>query len=358
MNKLEELSLWDREEELKASQAQCLREQKLEQIQDRQRNHDLCFNLMRQRHESEMESAVLLDPKANSINDENINSTITRTMNLASPDAILAYDLPTPPYSLKRHVQKEQEKIPIYKTPIGRYRQFETNMNNKLDKINEKLQPDWQIMRAYNPYYTSIPSTVVPLFSETYAALLTVPDTYSSNRFNQYHYGIPSYLEQSSPHASSPDYETRVRSYSTRDVRVPLKEENNDDSDDDYHNRSPRRSTSLISSTGSSLYDCSKTREHSLIHSRQPISTSIHQRSLNDDLNALTYYSYETSKRNLQNIPDNILTKTRSSSSSIPTNKRLELIDPTDDDMEENFYFNKPPRMIYQPAMISLSSIS
>jgi hypothetical protein len=215
-------------------------------------------------------------------------------------------------------------------------------------------------MRAYNPYYTSIPSTVVPLFSETYATLLTVPDTYSSNRYNQYHYGIGSYLQQSPPHASSPDYETRVRSYSTRDVRVPLKEENSDDSDDDYRNHSPGRSTSLISSTASSLYDCSKTREHSLIHSRQPISTSIHQRSLNDDLNALTYYSYEPGKKNLQNNPESsngILTKSRSSS-SIPTNKRLELIDPTDDDMEENFYFNKPPRMIYQPAMISLSSIS
>ncbi|CAF4796154.1 unnamed protein product, partial [Rotaria magnacalcarata] len=59
MNKLEELSLWDREEELKVIQAQFLREQKLEQIQDRQRNHDLCLQLMRQRHESEIESAVL-----------------------------------------------------------------------------------------------------------------------------------------------------------------------------------------------------------------------------------------------------------------------------------------------------------
>ncbi|CAF4700871.1 unnamed protein product, partial [Rotaria magnacalcarata] len=58
MNRLEELSLWDREEELKASQAQALREQKWEQILDRQRNHDLCLSLMRQRHESEMESAI------------------------------------------------------------------------------------------------------------------------------------------------------------------------------------------------------------------------------------------------------------------------------------------------------------
>ena len=98
MNKLEELSLWDREEELKASQAQFLREQKLEQIQDRQRNHDLCLNLMRQRHESEMESAVLLDRGANGINDENTSATIARAMNLASPANVLAYDLPTPPY--------------------------------------------------------------------------------------------------------------------------------------------------------------------------------------------------------------------------------------------------------------------
>jgi hypothetical protein len=375
MNKLEELSLWDREEELKVTQAQFLREQKLEQIQDRQRNNDLCLNLMRQRHESEMESAVLLDRAASSINDENTSATIARAINLTSPaNNSFAYNLPTPSYILKRRVQQDQDKIPNFKTPIGRYRQFETNMNNKLDKINQKLQPDWEIMHAYSPYRTSIPPTVVPLFSETYAALLSVPDTYSSNRYNQYHYGIASYLHQSPQHASSPDYETRLRSHSNRDVRVPLKEQVNDninnydhDGDDDDYNHlrlssSPsRRPTNLGSSSALSYNDYSPltntSREYSFIHSRQPISNSIHQRSLNDDLNAITQFSVEPNKNILRNITESsngILTKARSS--SVPTNKRVTFIDQDDND-EENYNYNKSSKMIYQPELISLSSI-
>jgi hypothetical protein len=372
MNKLEELSLWDREEELKVAQAQFLREQKLEQIQDRQRNHDLCLNLMRQRHESEMESAVLLDRAVSCINDENTSATIAQAMNSASPMNILAYDLPTPPYSLKRRVQQEQEKIPIYKTPIGRYRQFERNMNNKLEKINEKLQPDWKIMRAY---HTSIPPTFVPLFSETYTKLLSIPETYSSNRYNQYHYGKGSCLHQSSPHASSPDYETRLRSHSNRDVRVPFKDEatddhtsyhdnDNDDDDDCNHSRlgsrSSKRQTNLTSNTTLSLYDHSpsinSTREYSFIRSPQPISNSIHQRSLNDDLNAITQYPVETGRTILRNITNssNVMS-TKNRSSSVPSNKRVMFIEHNDDD-EENFNYNKSSRMLYQPESLSLSS--
>jgi hypothetical protein len=433
MNKLEELSLWDREEELKAAQAQSLRDQKWEQIQDRQRNHDLCLNLMRQRHESEMESAVLLDRGANGINDENTSASIARAMNLASPANVLAYDLPTPPQTLKRRVRQDQEKSSELKTPIGRYRQFETNMSNKLEKINQKLQPDHEIMRAYSPYRTSIPPTAVPLFSETYATLLSVPDTYSSNKYNRYHYGVAPYLHQSQ-HAPSPDYETRPKSYSNRDVRVPLKEQSNDYNyydddntdeyyrsnpidddhytkyrsnsndyytkyrsnlidddqqqqrkyhsnpidedyqskyrsnsinDDDYYSKyrskpveddyytkyrsslssrldysPPRRTTSLASPTASSLYDCSTVvntpREYSLIHSSQPVSNSIHLRSLNDDLNAITRLSSETSKKILQNIadlPNDLSTKSRLSS-SISTTKRVSFNDQDNDDDE------------------------
>jgi hypothetical protein len=484
MNKLEELSLWDREEELKAAQAQSLREQKWEQIQDRQRNHDLCLNLMRQRHESEMESAVILDRAATGINDENTSATIARAMNLSSPANILAYDLPTPPHALKRRVKQEEEKSTEFKTPIGRYRQFETKMNNKLEKINEKLQPDHEIMRAYSPYHTSIPPTAVPLFSETYAALLSVPDTYSSNKYNQYHYGVASYLHQPQ-HASSPDYETRLRSYSNRDVRVPLKEQINDytyydDDNTDQYNRSnlldddrytkyrsnpiendyytkyrsnpidddfrskyrsnpidedyyskprsnpidedfrskyrsspidedyylksrsnplidedyypksrsnpivdddyytkyrstltsnldyspPRRTTSLASPTASSLYDyttvANTPREYSFIHSRQPTSTSIHLRSLNDDLNAITRFSTETSKKILQNVgdsPNDLLTKNRS---SLSATKHVSFNNQNIDD--ENINYNNSSRhysskTIHQPPeILSLSS--
>jgi hypothetical protein len=469
MNKLEELSLWDREEELKASQAQALREQKWEQIQDRQRNNDLCLNLMRQRHESEMESAVTLDRGANSVNDENTSATIARAMNLASPANVLAYDLPTPPQTLKRRVRLEQEKSTEFKTPIGRYRQFETNMDNKLEKINQKLQPDREIMRAYSPYRASIPPTVVPLFSETYSSLLSIPDSYSSNKYNQYHYGAAPHLHQISQHASSPDYEARLRSYSNRDVRVPLKEQANDygyydddntddynrssyvdndhytkyrsnpidndyyskyrsiSADEDYHpkyrsnpidedyhskhrsnpidedyhpkHRSnpidddyyssskyrsnpiavddnyytkyrstiasnldyspPRRTTSLASPTASALYDYSTVantpRDYSFIHSRPPTSNSIHVRSLNDDLNAITRYSTDTSKRILQNIGESsndLSTKNRSSSS-----KHVSFRDRNLDDENYNSSRNYSSKTNYQPIeILSLSS--
>lgn len=471
MNKLEELSLWDREEELKAAQAQSLREQKWEQIQDRQRNHDLCLNLMRQRHESEMESAVTLDRGATAANDENTTATIARAMNLASPADVLAYDLPTPPHSLKRRVRQDQEKATEFKTPIGRFRQFESNMDNKLEKINQKLQPDREIMRAYSPYRTSVPPTAVPLFSETYAALLTIPDTNSTSRYNQYHYGVAPHSFHSPQHASSPDYEARLRSYSNRDVRVPLKEQANDYNyyendknddynrsnyldtdhyskyrsnpiendyyskyrsvsvdddhypkhrsnlldddyhlkhrsnpvDDDYYNKyrsnpvdddhyskyrsnpvdddhynkyrsavtsrldysPPRRTTSMASPTASALYDfttvANTPRDYSFIHSRQPTSTSIHTRSLNDDLNAITRYSTETSKKILQNIGDfsnDVPTKNRSISSS----KHVSFHNHANEDDDDRPSYgsssrNYSSKSTYQPVeILSLSS--
>ncbi|CAF1238935.1 unnamed protein product [Adineta steineri] len=118
MNKLEELSLWDREEQLKVSQAQFLREQKFEQIQDRQRYNDLCLRLMRQRHESEMESAVLLDQIANHINNEHINTTIAQTMKLTSKSNVLNNDLSISSYNLKQRLHQDQEKLSNLKTPM------------------------------------------------------------------------------------------------------------------------------------------------------------------------------------------------------------------------------------------------
>ena len=355
MNKLEELSLWDREEELKESQAQFLREQKLEQIQDRQRNQDLCLNLMRQRHESEMESAVLLDRAITGINEETTNAVIAQTMNLASPANVLAYDLPTPPHSLKRRGRQEQEKIPIYKTPIGRYRQFERNMSNKMEKINDKLKPDWRSTRGYSSYRPAIPPTVVPLFSETYTALLSLPD-----RHHHSHHSTVT-------HAASPDYETRIRSHSNRDVRVPFKDDitddNNDDDVDYSHSRlgssSLKRPSNLTSNASLSLYDYSpstnSTREYSFIHSPHPISNSIHLRSLNDDLNAITHSPSETGRTILRNITNGSNgTSTKIRSSSVPANKRVMFIEQNDDD-EENFNYNKSSRSLYQPDMLSLN---
>ncbi len=209
----------------------------------------------------------------------------------------------------------------------------------------------------------------------TYAVLLSVPHTCSSNRYNQYHYGIASYLHQSPQYASSSDYETHLPSHSNRDVRVPLKEQINDDinnydhddSDDDDYNHSrlssspSRRSTNLGSSSALSLYDYSPltntSREYSLIHSHQPTSNSIHQRSLNDDLNAITQFSAETGNNILRNITESsnsILTKTRSS--SVLTNKPVTFIDQDDDD-EENYNYNKSSKMIYKSEFISFSSI-
>ncbi|CAF2008290.1 unnamed protein product [Rotaria magnacalcarata] len=307
MNKLEELSLWDREEELKVTQAQFLREQKLEQIQDRQRNHDLCLQLMRQRHESEIESAVLLDRSANSINDEITNATIAQTMNLASQKNTLGYGLSIPPPILKRRVlQEHDDKLINLKTPIGRYRRFETTMNNKLEKINENLQPDQQILRAHSSFHTSIPPTVVPLFSETHLGLLSLPNIYSSNRYNQYPYDVTLHLHQSSPpHASSPDHEIRRRSHSTRDVRVPLKEQMNDNNkyaSDDEYNQSRLNSSPSIRSTNKNI------------------------------LESTTESSNGVSRKNR--------------STSVPINKRVKFLR-QDYDQEENFRSNKSSNMIF-----------
>lgn len=341
MNKLEELSLWDREEELKVAQAQFLREQRLEQIHDRQRNQDLCLNLMRQRHESEMESAVLLDRAAMSVNDELTNATIARAINLASPTSASL------PYTLKRRVRQHEEKIPIYQTAVGRFRQFETTMNNKLEKINEKSPRDWRIVHGYNSYRTPIPPTVVPLFSETYTALMALPDAYLSNRYKQ------SYYRSSPTHAASPDYETRLRSHSNRDVRVPLKEEASDDenshydNDDDYRSNSLRRSTNLTSNLGSSSHDssalASSTRDFSFIHSPQPTSNNIHQRSLNDDLNAITKFAVENSRAILRDITD-------STNMTSKTNKRVMFAKHHSHD-EENWNSNRRSRLTHQRAL-------
>jgi hypothetical protein len=388
MNKLEELSLWDREEEMKAAQAQWLRDQKWEQIQDRQRNHDLCLQLMRARHESEMESAVVLDRAVTGVNDENTSATIAAAMNLSSLANVIAYDLPMPPHSLKRRMRQQQEPANEAKTPIGRFRQFETTMDGKLNKINDKIQIDREIMRAYSPHLTSIPSSVVPLFSETYSTLLNIPESpLSSNRqhhFHPQHYGTTAYYLHQSQHASSPDYETRLRSYSNRDVRVPLKEQandyndynsyNNDDddydydrrintNDDDYHHfgyRSPaslsrinysppRRTTSSASATASALYDYSTVanvpREHTFLHTRPPATNSIHTRSLNDDLNAITRFSTETTKKILQGIgerPPNGMSNSKGRSVSSNTNKRVTFPDLADDDDDDgqNYHQN------------------
>ena len=375
MNKLEAMSLWDREEEMKASQAQFLREQKLEQIQDRQRNHDLCLHLMRQRHESEMESAVLLDRAASGINEENTRATIAQAMQLASPANVLAYSLPAPPQSLKRRVRQEQEQVVNAKTPLGRFRQFETSMDNKAEKINQKLKPDLAIMRAYSPACMSIPPNVVPLFSETYAAILAIPDTYTPNKYNQYHYGVASYLHKAVPHAPSPDYETRVRSYSNRDVRVPFKDHLNDsihleDDDADYNRRSfssrisaspTRRAGHIVSSTATSLYDHAPpppfdtSRDYSFIHSRQPISSSIHHRSLNDDLIAITRFSLDTSKKPSANTLDlygDASIDNRASSSSSRRNQQLAYIDYDN----ENFAYHPSSARSHQPEILSLSA--
>lgn len=303
MNRLEELSLWDREEELKISQAEFLRAQKFEQIQDRQRNHDLCLKLMRQRHESEMESAILLDRTISSVNDENTAANIARAMSSTSP--LLnrtSYDVSTKSSAFKRR----QNDVPICKTPTGRYRQFETNMDNKLELINRTCQIDRDKTQTYASYRaSSLPPTVVPLFSETYATLLSIPNRYSSNRYRS--------NRDSHEHASSPDYERLVRAHSNRDVRVPLKEDSDDNDEEIDHN---------------SRFHLNSSRDYSFIHSPQPKSPKIHQRSLNDDLNAITQSSLETNKSVLRN-----LTNYRSSS------------EPRDNDTNDNLNYYSTSKM-------------
>ncbi|CAF4719332.1 unnamed protein product, partial [Rotaria magnacalcarata] len=69
------------------------------------------------------------------------------------------------------------------------------------------------------------------------------------------------HLHQSSPpHASSPDHQIRRRSHSTRDVRVPLKEQMNDNDkyasdDDDEYNQSRLNSSPSIRSTNKNILE-------------------------------------------------------------------------------------------------------
>jgi hypothetical protein len=381
MNKLEELTLWDREEELKASQAQFLREQKLEQIQDRQRNHDLCLFLMRQRHESEMESAVLLDRASNSVNDEMTRTSIAQAMKLATSDDGLAYALPKASQAaVKRRARQEHEQTAPMKTPIGRFRQFETTMDHKLDQINEKLQPDRDIMRAYSPYYTTVPGTVVPLFSETYASLLAVPVIDSSNRNQHYQNGAACHVPHVT-HASSPDYETRVRAYAMRDVRVPLKDNihertyGNDSDNDDDNDHNCRRLTSRTSSSSSqrgdramssptstsSFYDRSDSlRDTSLLHCRPSTLNNVHQRTLNDDLNSITRFSMETNRKVRPHRTDAL---TNSSMNGRSSNKKNLISsmdfaqnDDDDDDDDDNFKYKHLSNVRYPPEIYSISA--
>ncbi|CAF0862024.1 unnamed protein product [Didymodactylos carnosus] len=344
MNKLEELSLWDREEEMKYKQAEWLREQKWEQIQDRQRNHDLCFNLMKARHESEMESAVTLDNHQN--DDFNTRNTILKTLQLSSLNNVIDYDIPMPPQTLKRRVkqqlQQDQSDHLEPRTPIGRYRQFESTMEHKMDKINDKLKPDTEIMRAYG-HHAYIPPVPV-LFSETYGRLLTSPSSYESPSPSASSSSYRSNYLHGNERFSSPDYETKLRSYSKRDVRVPLKDletihssyydqSGDDDNISDYYPSSYRIGSGIglqkqrshysppKRTTASALYDCSMTTprnydedyyspkayHHSTSAGDSLLKTtnnhtSIHERSLNDDLNTISRFSLETSKKILQNL--------------------------------------------------------
>lgn len=289
MNKLEELALWDREEEMKQSQAQFLREQKLEQIADRQRNHDLCLHLMRQRHESEMESAVLLDRSTSQINDELRKSSIAQAKRLQH-----SLSLSSIPSAVEKRKSKEKQlnSVELFQTPLGRYRQFEMTMKNKLEKIEEQSPSsrDWKLMSR--SIYPSIPNHVVPLFSETYVSLLNLPDAYLANKSPQY---------RQAPHASSPDYETRRRAYSNRDVRVPLKDHLETDEEEMEEPRSASRNDSTI------------TGKRSL-----PNHSRIHERSLTDDFNTLTKSSFDTTKRMIPNLSQLPIEKSFRNSSFVP----------------------------------------
>ncbi len=171
------------------------------------------------------------------------------------------------------------------------------------------------------------------------------------------------------------DYQSKYRSNSINDDDYYSKYRSKP-IEDDYYTKyrsslssrldysPPRRTTSLASPTASSLYDCSTVvntpREYSLIHSSQPVSNSIHLRSLNDDLNAITRLSSETSKKILQNIadsPNDLSTKSRLSS-SISTTKRVSFNDQDDDDDEHfNSSRNYSSKAMYQPTeILSLSS--
>lgn len=137
MNKLEQFELWDAEQEQKQKQYELAREQRYKNIMDRLKNQEFCVNLMKKRHESDLETTRELEA-----------------------------------YPIEHHyVDVLDDPKTNYRGPVSQYRKFQAEMDDKL----RHLQHDIDLV---NPRYR-IEQAIIPRLERTRELYSVEPDTYT-----------------------------------------------------------------------------------------------------------------------------------------------------------------------------------
>jgi hypothetical protein len=119
-NKLEQFELWDIEQSQKQKQYELAREQRYKNIMERLKSQEFCVNLMKKRHESDLET--------------------TRELEMYTSDHLYVDSLDDPKTN--------------YKGPISQYKSFQAEMDGKLKHLQtdlETLNPRHRIEQAILP---------------------------------------------------------------------------------------------------------------------------------------------------------------------------------------------------------------
>lgn len=120
INKLEQFELWDIEQEQKQRQYELAREQRYKNIMERIKTQDFCVNVMKKRHESDLESTKDLECYAND----------------------------------HLYVDAMDNTDTQYKGPVSQYRQFLAEMDEKMKCLQQDiddLNPRHRIEQAIKP---------------------------------------------------------------------------------------------------------------------------------------------------------------------------------------------------------------
>jgi len=120
VNKLEQFELWDMEQEQKQRQYELAREQRYKNIMERLKSQDICVNLMKRRHESDLET--------------------TRDLETYLNDHL--------------YVDAMDDAQKNVKGPVSQYRKFQSEMDTKLNTLHndiETLNPRPRIEQAILP---------------------------------------------------------------------------------------------------------------------------------------------------------------------------------------------------------------
>jgi hypothetical protein len=139
-NKLEQFELWDIEQSAKQKQYELAREQRYKNIMERLKSQEFCVNLMRQRHESDLET--------------------TRDLEMYSSDHLYVDALDDPKTN--------------YKGPISQYRTFLTEMDSKMKHLLTDID-------TLNPRH-KIEQAIKPRLARTRELYSVEPDIYSRGK--------------------------------------------------------------------------------------------------------------------------------------------------------------------------------